>query len=83
MPWQIEWLDAVLKDAAERKKKVLLVFSLPIIVTNTISILFHAADVAVLAFFAEDADVAACLSLLNRLYDTEKFVGFIDFSPGV
>jgi putative MATE family efflux protein len=39
--------------------KALFIFSLPIIVTNTINVLFHAADVAVLAFFAGDVDVAA------------------------
>ena len=50
--------------------KALFIFSLPIIITNTISILFHAADVAVLAFFADDADVAAvgaCGSLITLM----------------
>ena len=45
-------------------------FSFPIIVTNTINILFHAADVAVLALFAADADVAAvgaCGSLITLM----------------
>lgn len=50
--------------------KALFLFSLPIIVTNTVNILFHAADVAVLAFFATDADVAAvgaCGSLITLM----------------
>ena len=33
--------------------KALFFFSLPMIVSNTISILFHAADVAVLTFYAD------------------------------
>ena len=50
--------------------KALVAFSLPLIVTNTISILFHAADVAVLAFFSEGpavAAVGACGSLITLL----------------
>lgn len=48
----------------------LVLFSFPIIITNTVSILFHAADVAVLAFFSSDADVAAvgaCGSLITLM----------------
>lgn len=50
--------------------KALFVFSLPMIITNTVSILFHAADVAVLSFFAGEADVAAvgaCGSLITLM----------------
>ena len=50
--------------------RALFIFSLPIIITNTVNILFHAADVAVLAFFAKDADVAAvgaCGSLITLM----------------
>lgn len=50
--------------------KALLAFSFPIIVTNTINILFHAADVAVLAVFADDGAVAAvgaCGSLITLM----------------
>lgn len=50
--------------------KALFVFSLPIIITNTVNILFHAADVAVLAFFAGDEEVAAvgaCGSLITLM----------------
>jgi putative MATE family efflux protein len=50
--------------------KAIVTFSLPLIVTNTISILFHASDVAVLAFFAEGpavAAVGACGSLITLL----------------
>ena len=57
--------------------KALVIFSLPIIVTNTISILFHAADVAVLAFFAGDTEVAAvgaCGSLITLM--VSLFTGF-------
>ena len=57
--------------------KALFLFSLPIIVTNTINVLFHAADVAVLAFFAGDADVAAvgaCGSLITLM--VSLFTGF-------
>ena len=57
--------------------KALFIFSLPIIITNTINILFHAADVAVLAFFAGDADVAAvgaCGSLITLM--VSLFTGF-------
>ena len=57
--------------------KAVFMFSLPLIVSNTINILFHAADVAVLAFFAEDADVAAvgaCGSLINIM--VALFTGF-------
>ena len=39
--------------------KTLLLFSIPIIITNTVTLLFHAADVAVLAFFSDDSSVAA------------------------
>ena len=57
--------------------KALFLFSLPIIVTNTINILFHAADVAVLSFFSGDADVAAvgaCGSLITLM--VSLFTGF-------
>lgn len=50
--------------------KALVMFSLPMIITNTINILFHAADVAVLAYFAEGAAVAAvgaCGSLITLM----------------
>lgn len=50
--------------------KALVAFSFPMIVTNTISILFHAADVAVLAMFVEGpavAAVGACGSLITLL----------------
>jgi O-antigen/teichoic acid export membrane protein len=39
--------------------KALVAFSLPMIITNTISLLFHAADVAVLALFVDGPAVAA------------------------
>ena len=48
----------------------LVLFSFPIIITNTVSVLFHAADVAVLAFFSSGADVAAvgaCGSLITLM----------------
>jgi putative MATE family efflux protein len=57
--------------------KALFLFSLPIILTNTVNIWFHAADVAVLAFFAGDADVAAvgaCGSLITLM--VSLFAGF-------
>lgn len=50
--------------------KSLFAFSLPMIVTNTIGILFHAADVAVLTFYAGGAAVAAvgaCGSLITLM----------------
>ena len=50
--------------------RALVAFSFPLIVTNTVSILFHAADVAVLAFFSEGpavAAVGACGSLITLL----------------
>ena len=50
--------------------KALFNFSLPIIITNTISILFHAADVAVLAFLVDGpavAAVGACGSLITLM----------------
>ena len=50
--------------------KALLVFSFPMIVTNTINILFHAADVAVLALFVESravAAVGACGTLITLM----------------
>lgn len=50
--------------------KALFAFSFPIIVTNTISILFHAADVAVLAFLVDGpavAAVGACGSLITLM----------------
>ena len=50
--------------------KTLFLFSLPIIITNTINILFHAADVAILSLFAKDSDVAAvgaCGSLITLM----------------
>ena len=56
--------------------RALVAFSLPMIVANTISILFHAADVAVLALFAEGpvvAAVGACGSLISLM--TALFFG--------
>lgn len=50
--------------------KSLILFSLPMIFTNTVNILFHAADVAVLSFFAKASDVAAvgaCGSLITLM----------------
>ena len=50
--------------------KALFAFSLPMIVSNTINILFHAADVAVLAIFCEGpvvAAVGACGSLITLM----------------
>ena len=50
--------------------KALLAFSLPMILTNTVNILFHAADVGVLAIFASGpavAAVGACGSLISLL----------------
>ena len=50
--------------------KALFSFSLPIIITNTIGILFHAADVAVLAFLVDGpavAAVGACGSLITLM----------------
>jgi len=50
--------------------KSLVLFSLPMILTNTVNILFHAADVAVLSFFASASDVAAvgaCGSLITLM----------------
>ena len=64
--------------------KALFVFSLPIIITNTVNILFHAADVAVLSFFAGGADVAAVGA--NDELRTKKAVGTslsIGFLSGV
>lgn len=57
--------------------KSLLAFSIPMIVTNTINLLFHAADVAVLSFFADGAAVAAvgaCGPLISLLVSI--FLGF-------
>ena len=50
--------------------KALFAFSLPIIITNTIGILFHAADVAVLAYLVDGpavAAVGACGSLITLM----------------
>ena len=50
--------------------KALLAFSFPMIITNTINILFHAADVAVLAGFADGyavAAVGACGTLITLM----------------
>ena len=50
--------------------KTLVVYSLPLIVTNVVAILFHAADVAVLSLMAGDlavAAVGACGSLITLL----------------
>ncbi len=50
--------------------KALFAFSFPIIVTNTIGILFHAADVAVLAYLVDGpavAAVGACGSLITLM----------------
>ncbi len=57
--------------------KALLIFSIPMIVTNTINLLFHAADVAVLAFFADGpavAAVGACGTLISLM--VSLFMGF-------
>ena len=57
--------------------KALVVFSLPMIITNTVSILFHAADVAVLAIFVDGpavAAVGACGSLITLMVSI--FTGF-------
>ena len=50
--------------------KTLLLFSIPMIVTNTMNVLFHAADVAVLALFVDGpavAAVGACGSLITLM----------------
>ncbi len=50
--------------------KSLVLFSLPMILSNTINLLFHAADVAVLAYFADGSAVAAvgaCGSLITLM----------------
>ena len=50
--------------------KTLIIFSLPMILSNTIGLLFHAADVAVLAYFTDDSAVAAvgaCGSLITLM----------------
>ena len=50
--------------------KTLVIYSLPLIVTNVVAILFHAADVAVLSLMAGDlavAAVGACGSLITLL----------------
>lgn len=50
--------------------KALLLFSIPMIITNTVSILFHAADVAVLALLVDGnavAAVGACGSIITLL----------------
>jgi putative MATE family efflux protein len=57
--------------------KALVIFSLPMIITNTVSILFHAADVAVLAIFVDGpavAAVGACGSLITLMVSI--FTGF-------
>ena len=57
--------------------KALIAFSAPMIVTNTVSILFHAADVTVLALLADGSAVAAvgaCGSLITLL--VSLFSGF-------
>lgn len=57
--------------------KGIFLFSLPIIITNTINILFHAADVAILSLFSGEADVAAvgaCGSLITLM--VSLFTGF-------
>ena len=55
----------------------LFAFSLPMIITNTVSILFHAADVAVLALLSDGTAVAAvgaCGSLITLMVSV--FTGF-------
>ena len=50
--------------------KTLLIFSLPLIATNVVQLLFHAADVAVLGIMVDDdavAAVGACGALINLL----------------
>ena len=57
--------------------KTLVIFSLPMIITNTVNILFHAADVAVLALLVDGSAVAAvgaCGSLITLL--VSLFSGF-------
>ena len=57
--------------------KSLLRFSIPLIITNVVQLLFHAADVAVLAFFTDDlavAAVGACGSIITLL--VSLFTGF-------
>ena len=57
--------------------KALFAFSLPMIITNTVNILFHAADVAVLALLVEGpavAAVGACGSLITLM--VSLFTGF-------
>jgi len=50
--------------------KSLVIFSLPMMLSNTLNLLFHAADVAVLAYFADSTAVAAvgaCGSLITLM----------------
>ena len=50
--------------------KTLIIFSLPMILSNSIGLLFHATDVAVLAYFTDDSAVAAvgaCGSLITLM----------------
>jgi len=57
--------------------KTLFLYSLPIVITNVIQLLFHAVDVAVLSVMTGDAAVAAvgsCGSIINLL--VSLFTGF-------
>ena len=57
--------------------KTLILYSIPLIITNIVQILFHAADVAVLGIMAGDAEVAAvgaCGSISTLL--VSLFTGF-------
>ena len=57
--------------------KTLLLFSIPIIITNVVQLLFHIMDVAVLAIMVDDmavAAVGACGSLITLLLGI--FTGF-------
>ena len=57
--------------------KALVAFSFPMIITNTVNLLFHAADVAVLAIFVDGpavAAVGACGSLITLM--VALFTGF-------
>ena len=57
--------------------KALFIFSLPMIITNLVSVLFHAADVAVLAILVDGpavAAVGACGSLITLM--VTLFTGF-------
>ena len=57
--------------------KSLLLYSIPIIITNVVQLIFHITDVAVLAIMADDyavASVGACGSIITLLVNL--FTGF-------